>query len=232
MYSRLFQNNFTKPATVLYYGLTGQLIYLSIYGLTGQYMGFYLMQKESTKVKILSAARTLFVANGFSGTSIGNIAKLAAVNHSLVFHHFKNKEQLWIAVKQNIVYEINQHTAPLPECNLSFDIFLKELFLRNLRFYRKNPDLIRIINWQRLEHDSNHEIGVTNSGDMMRWIQAFRHYQSQGDIQSNFKPEWIVTMVLSIISSAALDPNVFINDKQAINAYIDFCIETLLRGFK
>lgn len=174
----------------------------------------------------------LFVTHGFAGTSIGNIAKLAGVNHSLVFHHFKNKEQLWVSVKQSIVFEANQLTSTLPECYLSFNDFLKELFLRNLRFYHENPDISRMIAWQRLEQNSNHAIGITNSGDMQRWVQALSHYQSQGDIQSRFKPEWIVTLILSIISSAALDPNVFINEKQALDDYIDFCMEILSKALK
>src|ERR1041385_8709752 len=128
---------------------------------------------ETTKDKILSAARTQFVTHGFAGTSMGNIAKLADVNHSLIFHNFKNKEQLWIAVKQNIVGEANQQTSTLPDCQLTFDDFLKELFFRNLRFYRENPDIIRMISWQRLERDPSHAIGVTNSGDMQRWVKAF-----------------------------------------------------------
>lgn len=191
-----------------------------------------MIKKETTKEKILSAARVLFIKLGFAGTSIGNIAKLAGVNHSLIFHHFKNKEQLWVSVKQSIVYEANQQTSTLPDCHLSFDDFLKELFLRNLRFYRENPDINRMISWQRLEQHSNYAIGITNSGDMQRWVEAFNHYQSQGDIQSRFKPEWIVTLILSIISSAALDPNVFINEKQAQVDYIDFCIETLSNALK
>lgn len=191
-----------------------------------------MIEKETTKEKILSAARMLFAKHGFAGTSIGNIAKLASVNHSLIFHHFKNKEQLWVSVKQRIVSEANQHTSTLPDCHLSFNDFLKQLFLLNLQFYRENLDISRMISWQRLEQHSNHAIGVTNSGDMQRWVQAFNHYQSQGDIQSRLKPEWIVTLILSIISSAALDPNVFINEKQALDDYIDFCIETVSKALK
>lgn len=190
------------------------------------------MKKETTKDKILSAARTLFVADGFAGTSIGNIAKLATVNHSLVFHHFKNKEHLWITVKQSIVSETNQKTENIPDYNLSFEIFLKELFLRSIRFYRENPDIIRMLNWQRLERDTSPTIGVTNSVSMQKWVHAFSHYQAQGDIKPHLKPEWIVTLMLSIISSAALDANVFINETQELNDYLDFCIRILLSALK
>lgn len=190
------------------------------------------IKAETTKEKILSAARKLFVTHGFAGTSIGNIAKLAGVNHSLVFHHFINKEQLWVSVKQSIVSEANQQNSTLPDCDLAFNDFLKELFVRNLRFYHDHPDISRMIGWQRLEQQSHHDIGITNSGDMQHWVQAFNHYQFKGDIQSRYKPEWIVTLVLSIISSAALDPNVFIKDPSALQEYSNFCIDTLLIALK
>lgn len=185
------------------------------------------MKEESTKEKILTAARSLFVEHGFAGTSIGKIAKLAEVNHSLIFHHFHNKEQLWVAVKQHIVQEANQQTKTLPDLNLSFDIFLKKLFMQNMCFYQDNPDIIRMINWQRLENKSDQKIGITNSKEMQNWIDAFKHYQRIGDINSKVKPEFIITMILSIISSAALDPNVFINNKNNLKEYIEFCIALL-----
>ncbi|MBA2651774.1 MAG: TetR/AcrR family transcriptional regulator [Tatlockia sp.] len=189
-------------------------------------------KKETTKEKILAAAKTLFVTHGFAGTSVGNIAKEADVNHSLVFHHFKNKEQLWVAVKQSIVHEADQQALRLPDCHLPFDEFLRKAFLRTLRFYRANRDIVRMLNWQRLEHDSGYAIGVTKSGEMQRWVDAFSHYQKHGYVQSSLKPEFIVTMFLSIISSAALDPNIYIQEKQALEDYIDFCITTLTSGLK
>lgn len=191
-----------------------------------------MIEKESTKDKILAAARTLFASQGFAGTSIGQIAKLAEVNHSLVFHHFKNKEQLWITVKQSIVSETNQIKSILPDCQLTFNQFLKELFLRKLQFYRQNPDLVRMINWQRLERDSSQTIGITNSAEMQRWVDAINQYQSRGEIIKDFKPEWVVTLILSIISSAALDPNIHIKEQKDLNDYIDFSIEVLQKGFK
>lgn len=184
---------------------------------------------DTTKDKILAAARSLFVRHGFAGTSMGNIAKLAEINHSLIFHHFKNKETLWVSVKQCIVKEANQQTNTLPDADLPLVDFLNALFLRTVCFYRENPDIQRMISWQRLESPANHSIGITDSSDMQRWIQAFKHYQAQKIIPAHFKPEWIVTLILSIISSAALDPNSFIAEEKALNDYIDFCVKGLSR---
>ena len=158
------------------------------------------MSEESTKEKILTAARQLFVKNGFAGTSMGKIAKLAGVNHSLLFHYFGNKENLWSAVKQSIAKDADQQSKMLPDIHLSLKDFLGELIIKSIRFYQNNPDIIRMINWQRLEYNPELKIGVTLSAEAQQWIDAFKHYQKQGAINSKLKPEFVMTLILSIVS--------------------------------
>ena len=190
------------------------------------------MKEISTKEKILSAARTLFVAEGFAGTSIAHIAKLAGVNHSLIFHHFKNKALLWIAVKQDIVQQSKNETVHFPFEHLSWKACLSELFQRNIAFYQHNPDLIRMINWQRLEKENRENIGITRSSEMRSWIDLIKFYQEKEEIDPVYKPEWVVTFILSLISSAALDPNVFISGEEQYKDYMDFCIKILQIGLQ
>ena len=47
--------------------------------------------------EILSAARELFAANGFRGTTMRAVASLAGVDVALVAHYFKNKDGLFAA---------------------------------------------------------------------------------------------------------------------------------------
>ncbi len=74
-----------------------------------------MMKEENKRDRILAAARTLFVEHGYAGTSMGNIAKQAGVNHSLIFHYFDNKETLWGAVTLVSVEEAQQQGALLPD---------------------------------------------------------------------------------------------------------------------
>lgn len=119
------------------------------------------MSSENTKEKILLTARKLFVEYGFAGTSMGQIAKLAQVNHSLIFHHFENKEKLWLAVKQNIVKEKNQQSKMLPPTDQPFHDFLYTLVIKSIKFYRDHPDIMRMISWQRLERSHEQVISLT-----------------------------------------------------------------------
>lgn len=188
-------------------------------------------QPTSTADKILLAARKLFVEHGFAGTSMGKIASEAGVNHSLLFHHFGNKQKLWIAVKQNIVSQNNDNERLLPTTDQPFIDFMRTLFIRKIAFYRQNPDVIRMLNWQRLEYDTEKEIGLCMSTEAKAWIDALRYYQQQGSIHPEFKPEFILTFILSLISSAALDPNVFIEGKDKA-LYIEFCVQRVVAALK
>ncbi len=47
-----------------------------------------------TKTRILEAAEILFSEKGFSGTGIDEIAKRAEITKSVIYYHFKNKEDI------------------------------------------------------------------------------------------------------------------------------------------
>ncbi len=188
---------------------------------------------DDTREKILKAARTLFVKNGFAGTSMGKIAAIANVPHSLVFHHFKNKQNLWMEVKMSIVRIFKQgqeSSSVLPHHDQPLANFLQQLISRSIDFYRSNSDIVRMINWQRLEYEQEQTVGLNISQESKAWIAAFKHYQAKGDINPDLRPEFIMTLILSIVSSAAMDPNVFIKEAEDNKAYIDFCVETLLKA--
>jgi AcrR family transcriptional regulator len=59
----------------------------------------------SRKEDILNAATDLFARQGFNGTATSQIARRAGVAHGTVFHHFKSKENLLIAICEDLVQD-------------------------------------------------------------------------------------------------------------------------------
>jgi len=51
--------------------------------------------------QIIAAAEAIFADAGFKGTSISAVARSAGVSKANVFHHFGNKEELYLAVLRN-----------------------------------------------------------------------------------------------------------------------------------
>ncbi|ODN43725.1 TetR/AcrR family transcriptional regulator [Piscirickettsia litoralis] len=180
---------------------------------------------DRTRDKIIKAAKHLFARHGFAGTSTLKITERAKVPHSLLFHHFTNKQNLWLAVKAFVVEKENKKTDILPDTSLPLTEFISELTQRLFHFYQADPELTRMLNWQRMESHQQKGLGITLSTESRRWIDAFAYYQQQGQIDSTIKPEYIVTMIGGIIFSAAFDPNVFLQDSASMQAYLNFCSE-------
>ncbi len=61
-----------------------------------------------TKDRILDAAESLFIANGFQATSLRRITAMAQVNLAAVNYHFQSKEQLIMAVMMRKLDPINR----------------------------------------------------------------------------------------------------------------------------
>tara|TARA_R110000868_G_scaffold8205_3_gene42526 strand:- start:121828 stop:122424 length:597 start_codon:yes stop_codon:yes gene_type:complete len=184
---------------------------------------------DSTRAKIVKAARKLFVKHGYAGTSMSKVTELSKVNHSLIFHHFKNKQGLWVAVKHDIVKEDENKTTAtvLPATTLPFPKFIKQLVINSIDFYRNNPDIMRMIAWQRME-GTKKDIGVTENKHAKTWVAAFQHYQDAGEMTSGFPPEFGMTMTLSLCSAIAMDPNHYIEKPAAKKAYIKFITDKLI----
>ncbi|RRB10551.1 TetR/AcrR family transcriptional regulator [Larkinella knui] len=61
--------------------------------------------------KILATALRLFVASGFHGTPTSKIASEAGVSNGTLFHYFKTKDELVVALYSSIKAELNQYVA-------------------------------------------------------------------------------------------------------------------------
>ena len=60
---------------------------------------------ERTRQAILQAARKLFAAGGFAGTSVDSIAEAASANKQRIYAYFGSKKKLFEAVLLDIFAE-------------------------------------------------------------------------------------------------------------------------------
>jgi TetR/AcrR family transcriptional repressor of nem operon len=58
------------------------------------------MSEAPSKTSLLSAAKSLFLARGYAGTSVDTICEKAGVSKGSFYHSFKSKEDLGIGVLQ------------------------------------------------------------------------------------------------------------------------------------
>lgn len=187
-------------------------------------------KKVTRKDRILAAARELFIEKGFTGTSVGEIVEKSEITHSLMFHHYKNKETLWQIVKNQVIAEgrkVQEHT---PSFDQPLKGFLINLIKNTATFYGKNPDVVRLLNWQRLELQGKAGIGLEMTEQNEMWFAACEHFKKTKEIDPNIPSDFVVSFVLSVVTSAVLDQNLMLSDPKRKDGYISFIADAIIKA--
>lgn len=67
-------------------------------------------RSEATRTKLLQVARVLFTEQGYEGTPIDAVAERAGLTKGALYHHFRNKRELFQAVFEQIEQELCEAT--------------------------------------------------------------------------------------------------------------------------
>lgn len=116
-----------------------------------------------TREELLQAAKELFAERGFASVSTGMIAKAVGVTEGALFHHFKNKKNLFRLVVKRVHQEFQDQIAE--GCAETEDVF--EALLQRIRlslcFPSQSASLHRVLQeapfylgydeWRRINAD-------------------------------------------------------------------------------
>src|SRR5437667_12014889 len=65
--------------------------------------------EQTSRDKILDAAEALFAKRGYAAIGLSELAEVVGLGKSSLFHHFRNKAQLYAAVTARILTRIEDH---------------------------------------------------------------------------------------------------------------------------
>lgn len=186
---------------------------------------------EKTKKKILEAAWSIFVKKGFSGTSMSEIALKAKVNQSLIYHYYSSKEELWRKVKQHLVECYLKISQVNFDAKKGLKTILEEIVRTRLEFYEKNPDVLRMIGWQRLELAKERLAGSTILSPEA-WIPIFTQLKKEGHIKAHVSIEMMVLFITSVITGAITENYAGkFNDLEWRQAYQEMIVDNFMLSF-
>jgi AcrR family transcriptional regulator len=101
---------------------------------------------KNTRQKLLKAATDLFYEKGYSETSVRDIGARAKISNSLVYHYFKNKEDLLFEILNTQSLKLLFTLLDREEKSQDHLKCFKEILLAHLRFtiihYRKESRIL------------------------------------------------------------------------------------------
>jgi len=154
----------------------------------------------STRDSILDAAEEIFVNNGFSGSSMKNIAGHAGVAKSLLYHYFVSKRELWDEVIHRRI-----SNARLPERMIEMVSSIASDGLEAVRtrkshntyfeFLRDNPQFVRMLAWLNAEQVFPMDPPLEMRREI---IEKLNMLQKKGVFRDDIDPRLIVVCFMAI----------------------------------
>lgn len=124
-------------------------------------------QKLTTKQTIMKVAGGLFMDKGFQATSTREIAMQAGITQPNLYHHFKTKEDIYIAVLEDLSSEVKEALEVLVDKEEADLVTSLQNILDYLR--DKHP-----VNFSIMSHDMTHEVSEENHLHLYRiWQESY-----------------------------------------------------------
>lgn len=112
---------------------------------------------DATRARIMAAATAEFAEHGLAGGRVDRIAAAAQTNKAQLYHYFGNKETLFDLVFDRYV-QLNLTSDPLDAEHLP------EYAVSIYDYYLRDPVLVRLATWARLERTPTGDLFVRAGG--------------------------------------------------------------------
>jgi TetR/AcrR family transcriptional regulator len=127
--------------------------------------------EHSSRDKILDAAEALFAKRGYAGVGLRELAEVVGLGKSSLFHHFKNKPELYAAVAARILRRIEERLIRTLAAGGSPAERLERLLDELVDLLAANPNYARVLLRSLFEDDDL-------AGEMPEEIEGHRAIES------------------------------------------------------
>ncbi|VVD78300.1 TetR family transcriptional regulator [Pandoraea horticolens] len=147
---------------------------------------------ERTRQRILAAAIEEFAERGSSGARVDSIARRADINERMLYYYFGNKDQLYLAVLEEVYGEFNRAEHALKLDVLAPLDAVAELAHFVWDYYTDHPELIQLINNENLHEAKSMrqstEIRQQVSPIIELLAQTLKRGEASGEIRLGVDP--------------------------------------------
>ena len=154
-----------------------------------------LRDAQATRRRLLDAAYAEFARYGIAGARVDRIGKAADSNKAQIYHYFGGKAQLFDAVCEQAIRQMEAE-VPFDPCDLP------GYAARLVRLHERQPEIMRLCTWQRLERTDS-EPSPAGISYARAQIDAIALAQKAGDLPAHFHPGFLLGLVLHLATGWA-----------------------------
>ncbi|UWM47158.1 TetR/AcrR family transcriptional regulator [Yersinia alsatica] len=154
-----------------------------------------------TQMRILAAATEEFSQKGFDGARVEQIATQADINKQLIYHYFKNKDELFTRVLEDAYRNIREQEAALQLDHLPANEAILELVDFTWRYYLAHPEFIRLLSSENQQKARHLQQSKSIDDINLSWRGISQTLIERGEREKTIKPG-IDAMQLNISISA------------------------------
>jgi AcrR family transcriptional regulator len=157
---------------------------------------------DRTREKILNAAIGEFAAKGYSGARVDAICRAARANPRMLYHHFGDKDRLYVAVLEQVVGELRREELKLEVDHVDPVQGMMRLFDFIHRHFGEHPELIDLLSGENLLHARflRHSVAtpIVASPLIELIAKLLRRGQRQGVIRRGIDPLHLYVMMVAL----------------------------------
>ncbi|MDN5337850.1 MAG: hypothetical protein PWQ20_920 [Thermotogaceae bacterium] len=180
------------------------------------------MAKE-TRLRILKAAQLAFSEKGFNGVSVEEIAEMAGVNKTVVFYYFPSKADLFAAVWEQSISELEEHIF---EEIKDESVYLKKVkkFLKSyIDFVRNKRDIMKLIEREKVgvlseKNDSiiSRKLKEKYKNFVKKIVDLLNEGKELREIPNEVSAEETANIITNSIGATIFDPNISLENMEKI----------------
>lgn len=190
--------------------------------------------------RILSAAKDLFAESGFNSVSMNAIAEHAGVSKANVFHHFKSKNELYLAVLKTACNQSGSQIDQFGNGSGSLVERLRDYARSHLANILQDEKISRLILRDLLENGSHRgkELAEQVFGqNFANLVEILRVGQKKGELRKGIDPAMLATLLIGadvffFQSREVLRHFPDISFTDSPDSYSTMLVDILLRGIQ
>lgn len=158
-------------------------------------------EKQDAETKIKEAARRVFLAQGYEGTKMRQIAEEAGVNLAMINYYFRSKEQLFQSIYAETFVQFVGQMAVMINEPTPLEVKIWKIVDRYTDFITENPLIPSFILSEQQTNDGAffREIGVRGLIEKSVFKQQLVEEAEKGNIRAIEPLQVIITILGNIV---------------------------------